>query len=63
METIEDNNGKDTNKNEKKSRFFDQGVTTDNKFLQFFVGSPIGIWGIPIAIIITGVFIYAIFFS
>ena len=40
---------------------FDQGITSNNKILQFLAGSPLGIWGIPVAIIIIGVIVYALF--
>ena len=39
----------------------DHGIETKNKFLNFFVSSPIGIWGLVIAVVIISTLIYAIF--
>jgi hypothetical protein len=39
----------------------DHGIQTNNKFLNFFVSSPIGIWGFVVAAIVIGTLIYTIF--
>lgn len=38
----------------------DHGIEK-NKFLNFFVSSPIGIWGLVIAVVIISTLIYDIF--